>query len=108
MTLYERIKKFAKLRGMKITEVAERAGLSNGIIYRWKSPDSNPSKASIIAVAKALGVTYEELTGTSETPEPTKIDLGASLDDDSVIMTFEGKPIPEEDRELIKRLLRGK
>lgn len=30
------------------------------------------------------------------------------LDDDTVIMTYRGKPLSDEDRELILRLMRGK
>ena len=35
--------------------------------------------------------------------KPKQVDIA----DDDVIMTFEGKPIPPEDLELMKRLLRG-
>lgn len=107
MALFDNVKKFAKLRGMNLQEVAIKSGLSKNTLYKWR--DYKPSDPYILAVAKTLGVTYEELTGTAKETTPTKIDLGAALDDsDDVIMTFDGKPIPDEDKELIKRLLRGK
>lgn len=107
--LTDNIQKYAKLRGMNLQEVADKAGLSQNIVYRWRAKDSNPSIPSINSIAKVLDVSMEQLTGESSHKQPTKIDLGAALDDkDDVIMTFDGKPIPEEDKELIKRLLRGK
>ncbi|WP_137597115.1 helix-turn-helix domain-containing protein [Paucilactobacillus kaifaensis] len=107
MTLFERVQKLAKIHGMNVKEVAIKAGLSENAIYGWKT--HVPTKATIKEVARIVGSTYEELTGEKENIEPTKIDLGAALDDsDDVIMTFDGKPIPDEDKELIKRLLRGK
>lgn len=108
MTLIDNIKKFAKLRGYNLSKVAEKAGLSQNAIYNWKN--HTPSKATISEVAKVLDVTYEDLTGEkkggNEGNTATKIDLKASIDDEDVIMTYDGQPIPKEDLEIIKRLLR--
>lgn len=107
MTLIETIKKYARLRGMSLKDVALKSGLSENAIYNWKS--HTPSDPTLNAVAKTLGISYEELTGTAKTKEPTKIDIAAALDDeDTVIMTYQGKPIDEEDMELIKRILKGR
>jgi len=107
MTLFDNLKKYSKLRGMSLQEVAVKSSLSKNTLYKWKN--YVPSDPYILAVAKTLGVSYEDLTGTSEKKEPTKIDIGAALEDkDEVIMTYQGKPIPDEDMELIKRILKGK
>lgn len=105
MMLIEAIKKYGKLHNMNIKQVALKAGLSENAIYGWKN--HKPSKATIEAVAKVLGVTYEDLTGEKTKKEPQKIDLKATIDDDDVIMTYQGRPIPEEDLEYIKRILNG-
>lgn len=104
MTLISNIKKFSKLRGLNLKEVATKAGLSENAIYNWKT--HTPSKPTIAAVANVLGVSYEDLTGEQQTRQPTQIDLKASIDDDDIIMTYDGQPIPKEDLEIIKRLLR--
>lgn len=105
MTLFENIKRLAKLRGMNIKQVSVRSGLSENAIYGWKK--HTPTKGAILAVANTLNTTYEELTGEKETSEPTKIDLAAAMNDDHAIMTYQGRPIPEEDLEYIKRILNG-
>lgn len=105
MTLFEAVKKYGKIRGMNVKEVALKAGLSENAIYGWKK--HTPAKATIELVARELGVSPKTLTGEDDTKEPTKIDLKASIDDDDIIMTYDGKPIPKEDLDLIKRLMRG-
>ncbi|WP_334328408.1 helix-turn-helix domain-containing protein [Companilactobacillus sp. HBUAS59699] len=101
--LIDNIKRYAKLRGLSLKQTAIKAGMSENTIYGWKNHE--PSKGSIMAVAKTLGVTYEDLTGIKEKKTPTKVDVKAAIDDKDVLMTFDGKPIPPEDLELIKRLL---
>lgn len=104
MTLFDEIKKYAKLRGMNIKQTAIKAGLSENAIYGWKT--HTPTAATINAVAKVLGVTYAQLTGEEESTEPTTIDLKAAAESDDVILSYDGRPIPAEDLEIIKRLLR--
>lgn len=104
MTLVNRIKKYAKLRGMNLKETALKAGLSQNAIYNWNK--HTPTKATLKSVANALDISYALLTGEEEKHEPKKIDLKATMDDDDIIMTFEGQKIPKEDLKIIKRLLR--
>lgn len=107
MTLFERIKYFAKKRGMSLQQVALDSGLSKNAIYNWKNKKvKDVSEAYLIAIAKTLGITLEKLTDNELNTEPKKIDLKSTIDDDDIIMTFEGKEIPKEDLEVIKRLLR--
>jgi len=105
--LTDNIQRLAKLKSMSLQEVASKSGLSKNIIYRWKGANSSPSQASVTSIAKTLGVTYEDLAGIKKQKTPTKIDVKEAIHDDDVIMTFEGRPIPPEDLELMKRLLRG-
>lgn len=107
MSLFDNTKKFAKRRGLNLQQVAEKSGLSKNAIYKWNQADKHPSESSIKAVAYTLGVSYEELIGKSAKANHENIDLKASIDDDDVIMTYEGRPIPPEDLEYIKRILDG-
>ena len=104
MTLIDRTKRIAKTRGWNLKQTAAHAGLSENAIYGWKN--HKPTRATLLLVASTLGVSYEELTGEKEL-KSTNIDLKASIDDDDVTMTYEGRPIPKEDLEYIKRILNG-
>ncbi|BDZ30589.1 helix-turn-helix transcriptional regulator [Lactiplantibacillus sp. WILCCON 0030] len=105
MTMFERIKKISKEQGYSLSQLNDKAGLKTNIIYSWKN--KVPSIEKLNAVANVLGVSTDYLLGkTSEkavSNKPKKVDI----EDDDVIMTFEGRPIPPEDLELMKRLLRG-
>lgn len=103
----DRIKKTAKNKNLSLQNVAEKAGLGINAIYRWKT--QAPTTDSICKVAKVLNVSTDYLLGVSDDPEPSKKNKPTEVDlnNDNTIMTFEGRPIPEEDMELIRRLLRG-
>lgn len=106
--LVDNIKKYGKLVNMNIKQVSLAAGFSENAIYGWKT--HAPSAASIEAVAKVLHVSSDKLTGNTETgktSKPIKIDLKEAIDNEEIIKTYDGKPIPPEDLALIKRLMRG-
>lgn len=109
MTVFERIKKVADLRGLNLREVATRAGMkSETAIYRYNQ-GVNPRKSTLIAIADVLHVSPDYLTGASDDySEITHKKPVVDLSKDEAILTFEGKPIPEEDMEIIRRLFRGK
>lgn len=102
MTTFDRIKKIAKEKGYSLTKLNDEAGLGKGTIYNWKR--INPTGDNLQRVAKVLGVSTDRLLGNDNNPKKREADL----DDDNVIFTYEGKKIPKEDIELMKRLLRGK
>ncbi|NLR08704.1 MULTISPECIES: helix-turn-helix domain-containing protein [Lactobacillaceae] len=104
MTVFERIKKLAKERGYSLTKLNDEAGLGTNSIYHWKT--KTPGTDNLQKVANVLNVTVDYLLG--EENQSTRSKKSVDLNDDDAFLTFEGKPIPEEDRELIKRLLRGK
>lgn len=60
MTLFDRVKDLTKKRGMSISEVERKAGLSENYLYTWKKSE-NPRRSSITAVAKVLGVSVDYL-----------------------------------------------
>lgn len=103
MSTFERIKYLANSKKMSLQEIAEKAGIGKNSIYRWKV--SAPNADKLESVAKVLDVSVDYLLGKTDTSAPIK---SVDIADDNVIMTFEGKTIPKEDIELMKRLLRGK
>lgn len=105
MTVYQRIQEIAKRRKISIHQIEMDLGFSNGTMRKWKN--SAPSE-KLSRVAAYLGTRPDVLIlGHVDENKPIQ-QRRVELDDDDVIMTFDGKPIPDEDRELIKRLLRGK
>lgn len=104
MTTFERIKKLAKQHGMTLAKLNEKAGLGTNSIYHWKT--KKPSTDNLQKVAKVLNVSVDYLLGKDEHKIAEK--RTADLTDDDVIFTYQGKPLSEEDKELIKRLMNGK
>lgn len=105
-TLVDRIKSTAKNKyGWNLKTTAQKAGIGVNSIYRWK--DQTPTTESLQKVANVLDVSVDYLLGNdSKSNSDTK--KVVDIDDDTVLLSFDGKPIPEEDKELFKRLLRGK
>lgn len=103
MTTFERIKEASKRKGMSLQTLAEKAGLGINSIYKWKT--RTPKTDALVKVAEILDVSIDYLLGQENKTSSIK---SVDITDDDVIMTFEGKEIPPEDIELMKRLLRGK
>lgn len=80
-TLPQRLVRFRDERGLSQDQAAELAGISRVSITRYENGTREPKYKNLLAIAKAYGLTLEELTG-------------------------EEKPIPEDelDKELIQML----
>lgn len=102
MTIFDRVKEIANNKGLSLQEVATKAGFGINSIYGWKKKD--PSISRVEKVAKVLNVSTDYLLGNNEGDKQRTADL----DDDDVIFTYQGKPLSEEDKALIKRLMNGK
>ena len=99
METVDRIKDLAKKRGWSLQKVAEKAGIGINSIYRWNT--KVPSTQSLNKVAEVLGVSADYLLGKTDKKKT------ADLADKEAIFTYEGKEIPPEDLEYMKRILRG-
>ena len=112
MTVFERIKETAKLRGTNLKNLAKQVGLSENAIYSWKN--KTPRTDNVQAVADVLGVSVDYLLGNTDemhlAPNAGKqepIDLAETVDDserDNVI-SANGQPISDEDWAIIKAVL---
>lgn len=104
-TLYLRIKELADLKNISLAQIERTLNFSNGIISTWKTKQASADK--IIKVSKYLGVSTDYLLGESDekhNPEDGSVDIA----DDKVLMTYQGKPLSKEDREMMLRIMRGK
>lgn len=105
MTLFDRTKEIIKKRGMSVSEVERKAGLSENYLYTWKKSD-NPRKKSIESVAKVLGVSVDYLLGKEE--KATNKDYDGEVEEalNSARM-YQGKPISDAQRETIKGIVKA-
>ena len=61
--IYETIKRLGKERGMSVRTIEQKANLSNASISKWAK--SSPNMDSLIAVAKVLDCSLDEIIGNS-------------------------------------------
>ncbi|WP_305774634.1 XRE family transcriptional regulator [Lactococcus lactis] len=112
MTTFERIKNLADNQKISLQKVAIDIGLSENAIYGWKT--RKPKGEDLAKVADYFHVSVDYLLGRDTTePENQTVDLAElankpkDFDWDSVL-SVGGKPIPEEDKEIIRRLFAHK
>lgn len=110
MTLFERIKYATKKRGKTIRAVALEAGFnSESAIYRYNQ-GVTPRKATLEAIAHAIPTTVEFLEGKTDDWQVPASSTITSTDLDKMIdnaRSFDGKPMDDHDREVIKNMLKG-
>ena len=58
--MYEKIKSIAKSKGVKIADIEREIDIAPRSMSNWKT--TKPTYDKVVAVAKYLGVTVEELT----------------------------------------------
>lgn len=94
MNTYEIIKVLAKQKKISIRQLEMRFGYSNGYLAKWAN--NTPNSDELIKLADYFNVSVDYLLGREEA-KPKQIDIN----DDTVIMTFSGKELSEEDRALV-------
>lgn len=102
----QRIRDLRKQKRMSQTELAKSAGVSQTTVTAWENNKAEPSSSAVAQLADIFNVTTDYLLGRPDKQETKKDDV--ELSDDDVIMTWQGKPLSDEDRELIRRIMNGK
>lgn len=102
----QRIRDLRKQKRMSQTELAKSAGVSQATVTAWETGKAEPSSSAVARLADIFNVTTDYLLGRPNKQETKKDDV--ELSDDDVIMTWRGKPLSDEDRELIRRIMNGK
>lgn len=102
--LLDNIKKFARLRGMSLSQVGQKAGMASTALYKWGTV--SPQAANVAAVAHVLGVTVDELTGTpSHVAAATSYDLSVLLSDPDTKLLYKGRELDARDVDTVRRVL---
>ena len=108
MTVFDRIKLLAKERGKSLNRIEEELGLPKNVLYRMKT-SGTPSSDKLEAVANYFNVSVDYLLGRTENPNQAGAKPSDDLDDvlDNV-MSFDGEPLDDHDREVIRAYLKGR
>ena len=111
MTLFERIKKTAKERGISLTALSVKSGLGEKTIYKWK--EKEPSANRIKAVADVLGVSDDYLLGNTDDMHVNKkatsnspVDLKEVAENDNWddYLSSDGRPLSDHDKKLLRAI----
>lgn len=103
MTTFDIVKKLADKQKISIVELEERLDFSKNSLYAWKR--SKPSIDKLEAVANFFNVTTDYLLGREDKSRYTSEDLDEMIDN---AMFYDGKPLSDTDREIVKAFLEGK
>ena len=98
------IKELRKQKHLTQKDLAKLMHVSQQTIGAWETERAIPGSDTLALLANLFNVSTDYLLGRDTKEDDLKT---ADLADDGTIFTFEGKPIPEQDLEYMKRLLRG-
>lgn len=105
MSILNRTKEVAKLRGISLTDTAIKAGLAEKSIYSWDR--STPKADNLQKVADVLHVSTDYLLGRTDEMNTTSSDKKvADILDNETILAFDGMEIAEEDKEKLREYAR--
>lgn len=85
-------------------DLGKMLNVSGKTIGAWERDSRQPNIEAINKIASIFNVSTDYLLGNPEKISNTKT---ADIDDDSIIFTYEGRQIPKEDLEFMRRLMRG-
>ncbi|CAI3423922.1 helix-turn-helix domain-containing protein [Enterococcus cecorum] len=105
MTLYERIDELAKKQKISVFDLSLKLGMSRNAIYQWKK--SVPNVEAVQKVADYFNVSVDYLLDRTE-QKAIESDMDTKLErmmDNA--MSYDGKPISDEDRPIIKGILKA-
>ncbi|MBM6410807.1 helix-turn-helix transcriptional regulator [Lacticaseibacillus paracasei] len=106
MSFGERLKELRNEKKMTQSDIGKIINVSKASVSLYEKNERTPDQDSIKKLASYFNVSTDFLLGVTDVrSKPEQIDISDSKND--TIMTFEGRPIPPEDLEIIKRLLRG-
>ena len=105
--MFDIVKSLCDKRGISINDLEEALGYSKNTLYRLKKQNAGSDKLK--AIADYFDVSTDYLLGREKTKSFSKetlpTDLNEILDG---MMSFDGKPMTENDRESIRAYLEGR
>jgi transcriptional regulator with XRE-family HTH domain len=107
-TVSERLVRLRKEKGLAQKELAARSGLSPRMIAYYENEVSHPSLDKIEKIATALGVSTNELLGTSDSKAPSEQSEFISSVNTKTLKQFKKiLQLSPQDRSTIYRMVDG-
>ncbi|MCV2499508.1 helix-turn-helix transcriptional regulator [Melissococcus plutonius] len=107
MTAFDRLRHLCEKNGISINDLEDKIGIGKNSLYSWKK--NIPKGTNLLKVADYFNVSTDYLLGRTDNPGvkdgDTTNDLDEMLDN---VMSFDGKPMTDHDREVIRAFLKGK
>ena len=96
-----------RIRGLRTshrlsqTELSKLLHVSQQTITKWENGKAEPSSGALAKLAEYFDVSADYLLGSDKTSEPKSVDL----EKDPVVLSYGGRPVSEEDMDIIKAIL---
>lgn len=100
MTIGERIAQLRKSRSMSQFQLAKTLNIATSTLGMYETNKRKPNMEMLEKLADFFGVSIDYLLGR-ETSDKSDIDLDKAIDN---AMSFDGKPVTEHDRKMMKQL----
>lgn len=111
MKIGDRIRQLRTSHFLTQHELAKKIDIAQSTLAMYERNKRIPSADVLNNLSAALNVSLDYLVRGDETPtkkEDQPSQKTADLADDDVLFTYQGKPLSEEDKAIIKRLMNGK
>lgn len=109
MTAFDRLKKLCDDQGISINILEERIGLGKNTLYSWKK--KVPGGINLEKVADYFQVSTDYLLGRTDDPKIANESKITDADLDDVldgVMSYNGKPLTDKDKEAVRIFLEGR
>ncbi|QIX58992.1 hypothetical protein HCY95_01431 [Limosilactobacillus fermentum] len=100
MNIGERIAQLRKSRSMSQFQLAKTLNIATSTLGMYETNRRKPNMEMLEKLADFFGVSIDYLLGR-ETTDKSDIDLDKAIDN---AMSFDGKPVTEHDRKMMKQL----
>lgn len=102
MTEGNRIAELRKKHSLSQSQLADKLHIAQATLALYETGKRKPNIDMLNTIADFFNVSIDYLVGRDEETVKT-----ADIEDDSIIFTYEGRQIPKEDLEFMRRLMRG-
>lgn len=104
------IKKFRLSHSWTQSQLADKLNVSAQTVSNWETGLKSPRMGAIQKMASLFNVNESEIVSdySDSLIKNAKNAKTADLADEDVLFTYKGKPLSDEDKELINRLMNGK
>lgn len=103
----QRIRDLRKQKKMSQSELAKIIGVTQTTITAWETGKAEPSSSAVANLADYFNVTTDYLLGRPEEKKDDSIDHTALEKAIDEARSFDGKPMSDHDREIVRNILKG-